>query len=394
MFKKITHLVMVPLMLYPVLLFAQAKKETIVFASGTEGYKSFRIPAIIGLKSKLLLAFCEGRVDGASDFGNICVVMKTSADRGKTWSKLQVVASYGGLQAGNPAPVVDYTDPAFPQGRIFIFYNTGNKSEAEIKRGLGYKEVWYKTSVDEGKTWSEPVNITAQVDKLLKPEINPAYNFSEDWRYYANTPGHAIQIENGIYAGRIYIGANHSAGNPQPHFTEYKAHGFYTDDHGKTFHLSKDVHIPGSNENMAVELNDNKLMLNIRNQRGDIRARIIAKSSDGGINWDTTYFDQNLPDPVCQGSILRIGQYKGKAVLAFVNCADVSKRDNLTLRISYDEGDSWTKKISIAKNDKEADKQRMDYTAYSDIVKLSKRKIGILYEKEEYSKIVFTISKW
>jgi sialidase-1 len=367
---------------------AQSNKVA-VFTSGTEGYKSFRIPAIISLRNGDLLAFCEGRVNGAADFGDVNIVMKRSKDQGRTWLPLQVVATFDTLQAGGPAPVVDDTDPAYPQGRIFLFYNTGNKNEHEIKIGHGYKEVWYKTSTNNGATWSDAVNITTQVHRPLKPEINPAYNFPQDWRYYANTPGHAIQIIKGVYKERIYVAANHTTGNPLPHFTDYRAHGFYTDDHGKTFHLSTDVNMPGSNENMAVELNNNKLMLNIRNQRGDVKERMVAISSDGGVKWDTAYLDKNLPDPVCQGSILNIGEQKGKTILAFSNCADASRRDNLTLRISYDEGKTWKKNYTI---DKSMDNysRKNDYTAYSDLVKIGKNKIGVLYERNNYHEIIFT----
>jgi len=41
---------------------ATAQQPLPVFTSGTEGYKSFRIPAIIKLPDKTLLAFCEGRL--------------------------------------------------------------------------------------------------------------------------------------------------------------------------------------------------------------------------------------------------------------------------------------------------------------------------------------------
>jgi len=78
-----------------------------VFVSVMEGYKNFRIPAIIRLPNKNLLAFCEGRVDDAADFGNVDIVMKKSADNGKTWSALQVIVDPDSLQAGNCAPVVD-----------------------------------------------------------------------------------------------------------------------------------------------------------------------------------------------------------------------------------------------------------------------------------------------
>ena len=132
-------------------------------------------------------------------------------------------------------------------------------------------------------------------------------------------------------------------------------------------------------------------MLNARNQKGDIRARIVAISDDGGETWNTVYFDNLLPDPVCEGSILNVGEYNGKNILAFCNPADTINRNNLTLRISYNDGETWTKKIVIDKSDDPARKK--NYTAYSDIVSMSHGRIGILYERDNYSEIVFRVVK-
>ena len=379
------------LVLFCCSIFVFAQKKVPVFVSGNEGYKSYRIPAIISLPNGDLLAFCEGRVNNAGDFGHVNIVMKRSTDKGKTWGSLQLVAENGDLQAGNAAPVVDVTDPAYPRGRIFLFYNTGNNHEGEVRKGNGLREIWYKTSTDNGQTWSDAVNITTLVHRPKQPQINVAYNFAEDWRSYANTPGHAMQFQFGKYKGRIFVAANHSAGDPQKQFTDYAAHGFYTDDHGKTFHLGTTVNVPGSNESMATELSGDKLMMNSRNQKGDSRARIVSISRDGGATWDTSYFDQTLIDPVNQGSILTVEKKKGKNIIAFCNAADTKRRDNLTLRISYDDGKTWSKSIVI---DKSADGSKGDFTAYSDLVKLGKKKIGVLYERNGYKEIVFTVVKW
>ena len=362
-----------------------------VFISGTEGHKSYRIPSVIAAPNGDLLAIVEGRVNNSGDFGDINLVMKRSTDRGKTWSRLQTLVDNDSLQAGNPAPVVDIMDPVYPQGRIFLFYNTGNNHEGEVRKGEGLREVWYITSTDNGVTWSDPTNITLQVHRPNQPQINPAYNFPEDWRSYANTPGHALQISSGVHRGRIFVAANHSAGEPKSQFRDYAAHGFYSDDHGKTFKLTETVETQGSNEATAVNLSDGTVMMNIRNQRGDIRARIVALSNSGGQRWDTTYFDMNLPDPVCEGSILSVGKRKGKNILAFCNAADTVNRDNLTLRISYDEGKTWRKNIVV---DKAAPGKERNHTAYSDLVKISDKKIGVLYEKDNYSIIVFSVIKW
>ncbi len=371
---------------------AKAQSEKIpVFVSGVEGHKSYRIPAIVKMPNNNLLAFCEGRVHGSGDFGDINIVMKRSMDDGKSWSLLQTVVDADSLQAGNPAPVLDLLDPDFPSGRIFLFYNTGNNHEGEVRKGKGLREVWYKTSTDGGITWSAPVNITSQTHRPNQPQTNPSYSFAQDWRSYANTPGHGLQIQEGKYKGRIFIAANHSEGNPKQKFEDYFAHGFYTDDHGKTFRLSATLNLPGGNEATAASLSNDGLMLNARNQKGDVRARIVAKSLDGGQTWNSISYDKNLPDPVCQGSILNLGQRKGKEVLAFCNAADTSNRNNLTLRISYNEGESWDKSILIDKTDGNV---KRDFTAYSDIVLLRKNKVAVLYERDGYKQIVFTVVDW
>lgn len=374
----------------PVNISAQASSIP-VFVSGQDGHRSYRIPAIIALPDGRLLAFCEGRVKSSGDFGDINIVMKRSLDQGKTWSSMQTVVDYDSLQAGNPAPVVDLLDPEYPDGRLFLFYNTGNNHENEVRKGNGLREVWYITSTDGGQSWCQPINITTQVHRPLKAEINPAYRFKEDWRSYANTPGHALQIGSGKYKGRIYIAANHSQGDPRPHFEDCFAHGFYTDDHGKKFVLSESIPFHGSNESTAAEISGDGLLMNIRNQKGDIKARIVARSRDGGSTWDTVYFDLSLPDPVNEGSILNIGKKGKKHWLAFSNAADTLYRNRLTLRISRDEGRSWYKNILIDAADGE---QARDYTAYSDLVLLDRRRIGVLYERERYGQIVFKAVRW
>ena len=101
-------------------------------------------------------------------------------------------------------------------------------------------------------------------------------------------------------------------------------------------------------------------MLNSRNQKGDVRARIVSISNDGGAIWDTTYFDKRLPDPVNEASLLTLKYRRKKNVLAFCNAADPNRRDHLTLRISHNDGQHWDKSILI---DQSPD-GKGDFTAY------------------------------
>lgn len=365
-------------------LFIQAQEVT-VFKSGDDGYASYRIPAIVKNQNGNLVAFCEGRVDHAGDYGNVDIVYKISADNGKTWGPLQIAVDYDKLQAGNPAPVVDLLDPAYPNGRIFLFYNTGNGHEGEVRKGKGLREVWYVVSNDGGKSWEAPVNITTQAHRPKQPQINPEYNFSEDWRTYANTPGHGFQFVSGPNKGRIYITGNHNAGDPQPQNKDWNAHAYYSDDHGKTFKLSEKVPFPGTNESLSAQIADNSVYMTSRNQQLTPKQRIISVSNDGGQTWVSSAPDPNLPDPINQGSVL--SWKKGKNfVLAHSNAADELDRNNLTLRLSKDQGKTWYFNKVVAKA---PEGYKGAYSAYSDIVLVNKNTIGVLYEKDNYKTIVF-----
>ncbi|MGO1649611.1 MAG: sialidase family protein [Sphingobacterium sp.] len=367
-------------------IFTASSQETTVFRSGDDGYASYRIPAIVQDKKGNLIAFAEGRVDHAGDFGNVDIVYKISQDQGRTWGALQIAVDYDNLQAGNVAPVVDILDPEHPEGRIFLFYNTGNNHEGEVRKGNGLREIWYISSVDGGNSWDDPVNITSQVHRPKQPGEDNSYNFQEDWRTYANTPGHAFQFVSGVNEGRLYIAANHSAGDPHPQGQDWIAHAYYSDDHGKTFQLSENVPYPGTNESSAAQIGENQVYMSSRNQGPDPKLRIISISRDGGHSWASAQPDANLPDPTNQGAVL--SWKKGnKFILAHVNAADPAHRDNLTLRLSDNQGKTWYHRKVIAKSPAGYEG---DYSAYSDIVLVNKNTVGILYEKDNYKEIVYT----
>ena len=108
-----------------------------LFTSGQGGYTCYRIPALVSWGEGELFAFAEGRADNCADFGNVDILMRKSVNGGKTWSAARVLVDNGDLQAGNATPVLDKTDPRFPGGRLFLFYNTGTASEYDTRMGLG-----------------------------------------------------------------------------------------------------------------------------------------------------------------------------------------------------------------------------------------------------------------
>lgn len=157
------------------------------------------------------------------------------------------------------------------------------------------------------------------------------------------------------------------------------------------FPVQKAIGFSGSNEASAVALPGNRLMMNIRNQKGYQRARMVALSNNGGQKWDTVYFDKQLPDPVCEGSILNLTPYRNKTVLAFSNNASEKRRDSLTLRISFDEGRTWPRHWLIEAG---TTGKKGEVTAYADIAVVGKKAIGILYERSHYREIVFRRISW
>ena len=188
-------------------------------------------------------------MDGCNDFGNVDIVMKYSDDGGLNWSKQKILINNRSSQVGNPAPVVDLSRSTLsPQVEFSCFSIRAPNQNKMIRNGHGERGVWLITSEDFGANWSPPEEITRQV------HFNKHSPYPEkDWRTHANTPGHAIQFNKGIFKGRIYVPANHSSGKPQPGFNEYHAYGYFSDDHGKSWQVSEDVPIASSNEAIGAQ---------------------------------------------------------------------------------------------------------------------------------------------
>ncbi|QEV17794.1 sialidase family protein [Streptomyces alboniger] len=339
-------------------------ETSVPFRAGREGYASFRIPAVVTTTSGTVLAFCEGRVGSSEDFGNIDIVLKRSADGGRTWGPLQAVGKNGADLAGNPAPVVLAT------GRILLVHvrNAAAATEDAIRRGkvsaAAGRRVWVQHSDDDGLTWSAPREITAQVKRA-------------SWRWYATTPGHAIQLTG----GRVVVPANHSL---PPTGTDNGTEGKYngghcllSDDSGATWRIGYiDDNTNGYinvNETTAAELPDGRLYFNTRNDSPAPGNRADAHSRDGGRSLVKPFRPQaSLTGPVVEGSVL---QLRDPDVLLFSGPADPGFRALMTVRRSTDGGTTWEAAHTVDGLP----------AAYSDLVRLDERCVGLLYETGDFS---------
>jgi len=300
-----------------------------VFTAGENGYHTYRIPALVVTTNGTLLAFCEGRKYSRSDTGDIDLLLKRSTDGGHTWSPQQVIWSDDCNTCGNPAPVVDRQT-----GLVWLLmtWNRGTNHESEITTG-GSKEsrrVFCTHSSDDGKTWAEPSEITAAVKR---PE----------WRWYATGPVNGIQLEHGPQAGRLVVPCNHTSAAKTNAASRAvsRSHIIYSDDHGRTWQIGG-VEEERTNESTLVELVGGRLLHNMRSYRGH-QQRATALSLDGGETWGRFRDEPVLIEPVCQASLFRYSwpQADGPGQILFCNPASTNKRQNLTVRVSSDEGESW-----------------------------------------------------
>ena len=137
---------------------------------------------------------------------------------------------------------------------------------------------------------------------------------------------------------------------------------------------------PGrGNEVQMVELSDGSVMLNSRSAGGK-KLRKTAISVDGGINWTGLKDDLNLTDPNCMGSVINMPiEGSEKPVLVFSNPFTSSGRFYGTLQVSFDDGNSWSVNKCIYNGS----------YAYSCLSDIGKDKVGVLFERDNYSAISF-----
>jgi len=342
--------------------------ETDVFYSGMNGYAYYRIPAIVRANDGTLLAFAEGRKNGLSDSGDIDMVLRRSFNNGQTWSAMQLVWSNSTGVAGNPCPVVDEST-----GDILLVSNhqTPGSTQTTVRKGtFGERTYHVQRSTDTGANWTNPVQIHAT------DVLNP--------RWLAGGPNHGLQLLRGDELGRLVVAGNHSIG--EAHDTN-RGHVIYSDDGGTTWELgavssyNPDIYV---SETATVELLDGSLYFTTRDHHGPAAGnRAYNTSHDEGESFDSAFqIDPTAFAPICQGSILRYastdqGDSQNRILQSFPYSA--SYRVNINVRSSFDEAATWNAGRIIYEGQ----------SAYSDLVRTADDRVGLFYERDDYTKITF-----
>jgi len=346
--------------------------DSVPFVGGKEGYAVYRCPTLAVSTNGTVLAFCEGRVNSHKDEDDMDVVLKRSTDGGRTWGPLQVLANDGRNPCKNQCPVV------LPSGRILLVWLWNKWIASEKDRTT--REVFVMHSDNDGVTWSKPRNITTSV-------------YQPEWKWYGTGPCHAIVKRSEPHKGRIIVPARHNTKR-----THMASHVIYSDDNGETWHIGGSVPRLQTTECTVVELSNGDLMLNSRNQNDSEHHRVVSISTNGGVAFTKTWLEQALVEPRgCQASLLfhSVNPATGKGNILFSNPANATVRADGTLKLSEDDGYTWTKAFRYAR------KPAPNFTGYSDIAVMPDGSVGILHErgdlhqgdrkKERYDQVGFIV---
>jgi len=326
---------------------AQGIVKTDLFKIGDHGYNLYHIPGIAVTAKGTILAWCEARVNVGNDWDDIDILLRRSTDDGVTWSEAKKIVQVDGPKTKNPFALrVRGTDPntVTYNNPVMIADRDGT---VHMVFCLEYMRAFYQRSDDDGVSWTKPVEITKAFEAFRK---------DYDWKVLATGPNHSIQLRNGRLVVPVWLSTGTGGNAHRPSVTAT----IFSDDAGKTWHASE-IAVPctdefvNPNETVAIQLDDGRVMLNVRNE-SKARRRIVVTSPDGATNWSEPVFQEDIVDPVCMAGLTRYA-HDGKNLLLFSNPDTLQGRRNVSVRISEDEGKTWQVARSVEPG----------YSAYSDI---------------------------
>jgi sialidase-1 len=321
------------------------QKQDLFTAGEDPAYNVYHIPGVVVTAKGTVLAWCEARkrAAGVSDWDDIRILLRRSADDGLTWSKAQSIVDVPGPKTKNPFALkmknvvpedVTYNNPvliADKDGTVHMVFC------------LEYMRAFCQKSTDDGLTWSAPVEITSVFHDFDK---------HYPWAVLATGPNHSIQLRSGRLVVPVWLSTGTGGNAHRPSVTAV----IYSDDQGSTWHAG-DIALPcegdviNPNETVAVELTDGSVLLNARTESTAHR-RLITTSKNGATGWSKPRFDDALLEPICMAGLVRY-HHGGQSLLLFSNPHNLEKdkgkaepgksrdRKNLSIKISRDEGQTW-----------------------------------------------------
>ena len=335
-----------------------APERVSLFEMHEAGSKFYRIPSLVKAADGALVAIADKRGDALGDLPNIItIVSKRSTDGGKTWSDMSIVAKGDTVAKCGYGDAVVIADEK--RGNLVAVFSGNNGLWHSNEESL--IRTYTATSKDNGHTWEEVIDITDQVYGGV---------YGEGTRYGLFTgSGSGVQLKHGQHAGRIMLVV--AARNDATWGGTMSNYAIYSDDGGVTWQASKNPGCTDGDEAKVVELSNGNVLMSIRNRHKG--HRLFSISTDGGETWSEPKLNNTILDPACNGDIIAY-THKGKNLLLHSLPASPTTRENVTVYVSEDNGETWTAKRSIYKG----------YSAYSSLQVLDDGTIGIIVEEGKW----------
>ena len=332
--------------------------------AGDDGASAYRIPGLVTTNNGTLLGVYDIRYNSSVDLQEMVDIgVSRSTDKGQTWEPMRVAMTFGetgGLPhaqngVGDPSILVDEKT-----NTIWIV--------AAWTHGMGNGRAWWNSmpgmsadstaqlmlvkSEDDGKTWSQPINITPQVK-------------DPSWYFLLQGPGRGITMKDGTLVFPIQFIDSTRIPN---------AGIMYSKDRGTTWHLHN-LARTNTTEAQVAEIEPGVLMLNMRDNRGGSRA--VATTRDLGKTWYEHPSSRSaLQEPVCMASLIHVDakdNITGKDLLIFSNPNTTKGRNHITIKVSTDGGMTWPLSNQVTLDEDES-------WGYSCLSMIDKETVGIFYE--------------